>query len=80
MYAPFGTGGLVGDRSCFGPAASHPGGGTVEAVSVDDVVWADLPDREEGGSPNVVGAVALGAATQALRPSASTGSTPTRPS
>ncbi len=66
MYAPFGTGALVGDRSCFGPAASHPGGGTVEAVSVDDVVWADLPDREEGGSPNVVGAVALGAATQAL--------------
>jgi selenocysteine lyase/cysteine desulfurase len=66
MYAPFGTGALIGDRSCFGPAASHPGGGTVEAVSVDRVIWADLPDREEGGSPNVVGAVALGAATQAL--------------
>ena len=30
------------------------------------MVWADLPDREEGGSPNVVGAVALAAAVSRL--------------
>ena len=35
-------------------------------VTVDDVLWADLPDREEAGSPNVVGAVALAAAIEAL--------------
>jgi selenocysteine lyase/cysteine desulfurase len=31
------------------------------------MLWADLPDRQEAGSPNVVGAVALGVACQTLR-------------
>jgi selenocysteine lyase/cysteine desulfurase len=29
-------------------------------------VWADLPDREEAGSPNVIGAVAMGVAIETL--------------
>jgi selenocysteine lyase/cysteine desulfurase len=66
MYAPFGTGALVGRRDGFGPSPHQPGGGTVRAVTVDDVIWAPLPDREEGGTPNVVGAVALAAATARL--------------
>jgi selenocysteine lyase/cysteine desulfurase len=66
MYAPFGTGALIGARAAFGEHPSQPGGGTVRAVTKDDVVWADLPDREEGGSPNVVGAVALAAAAVRL--------------
>src|SRR6185295_4766440 len=66
MYAPFGSGALVGPRDAFGPAPDQTGGGTVHAVTTDDVVWAGLPDREEAGSPNVVGAVALAAATRAL--------------
>ena len=66
MYAPFGTGALVGRRDLFGPRPHQPGGGTVRAVTVDGVAWADLPDREEGGSPNVIGAVALAAAMTAL--------------
>ena len=40
------------------------GGGTVELVTDDDVRWAGLPDREEAGSPNVVGAVAMAVAAQ----------------
>jgi cysteine desulfurase/selenocysteine lyase len=67
MYAPFGTGALVGGRTWFGAEPEHTGGGTVRAVTVDDVVWADLPDREEAGSPNVVGAVALAAAIKVIR-------------
>lgn len=66
MYAPYGTGALVGCRDSFGGEPDHAGGGTIRAVTVDDVVWADLPDREEAGSPNVVGAVALAAAIAAL--------------
>jgi cysteine desulfurase / selenocysteine lyase len=66
MYAPFGTGALVGGRNWFGGQPDHAGGGTIRAVTVDDVVWADLPDREEAGSPNVVGAVALAAAIKVL--------------
>jgi selenocysteine lyase/cysteine desulfurase len=67
MYAPFGTGVLVGPRQVF--AEGDPflvGGGAVELVELDAVVWTDPPDREEAGSPNVVGAVALGAAMDQL--------------
>ncbi len=66
MYAPFGTGALVGPRCAFGAVPDQSGGGTVHAVTTDQVVWADLPDREEAGSPNVIGAVALAAATRTL--------------
>ncbi len=66
MYAPYGTGALAGPRCAFGPTPDHAGGGTVHAVMTDEVVWADLPDREEAGSPNVLGAVALAAAIRTL--------------
>jgi selenocysteine lyase/cysteine desulfurase len=59
MYAPFGASCLIGKKSTF--LQGDPdmvGGGTVDIVTVDNVKWAGLPDREEAGSPNVVGAVA----------------------
>jgi cysteine desulfurase / selenocysteine lyase len=66
MYAPFGTGALVGPRAVFRGAPEYRGGGTVDVVTATDVTWAGLPDREEAGSPNVVGAVAMAAAARAL--------------
>ena len=42
------------------------GGGAVRYVGTDTVLWADLPDRQEAGSPNVVGAVALGVACRTM--------------
>jgi selenocysteine lyase/cysteine desulfurase len=67
MYAPFGTGALVGPRDLFlHSPPEYRGGGTVDAVTLDEVLWADTPEREEAGSPNVVGAVALAAAANAL--------------
>ena len=66
MYAPYGSGALIGCRDSFRDPPQQPGGGTVEAVGLDDVVWAGLPDREEAGSPNVLGAVALATAMQTL--------------
>jgi selenocysteine lyase/cysteine desulfurase len=63
LYAPFGTGALIGLRSTFEQGEpDQTGGGTVEIVTLEDVVWADPPDREEAGSPNTIGAVALAAA------------------
>jgi selenocysteine lyase/cysteine desulfurase len=60
MYAPYGTGALIGPTSIFARGAPDMvGGGTVDIVTVDDVRWAGPPDRDEAGSPNVVGAVAL---------------------
>jgi selenocysteine lyase/cysteine desulfurase len=67
MYAPFGTGALVGPKEVFLQSApEYTGGGTVDVVTLDDVAWAGLPDREEAGSPNVVGAVAMAAAARVL--------------
>ena len=68
MYAPFGTGALVARRDTFAHGApAMRGGGTVEIVTVDDVVWTDPPEKDEAGSPNVVGAVALAAACRTLQ-------------
>lgn len=67
MYAPFGSGVLVGPRDVFlAGAPDVVGGGTVDTVTEDNVVWADLPDREEAGTPNAVGAVAMAAAARQL--------------
>lgn len=68
LYAPFGSGALVSLRRRL--ENSEPwlrGGGAVTFVTPHDVTWAGLPDRFEAGSPNVVGAVALGVACDALR-------------
>jgi selenocysteine lyase/cysteine desulfurase len=43
------------------------GGGTVDIVTMEDVRWATPPDRDEAGSPNVVGAVALAQAILSLQ-------------
>ncbi len=67
LYAPFGTGALVGAKEIFlqGPP-EYQGGGTVDIVTPSKVYWAGLPDREEAGSPNVVGVVAMAAALRTL--------------
>ncbi len=63
MYAPFGAGALVGPRRTFLDGDPFlAGGGAVDLVDLDEVVWTDPPEREEAGSPNVVGAIALHAA------------------
>lgn len=60
IYAPFGSGVLIGPRDTFasGPP-EYPGGGTVKLVMQDKILWADPPDRDEAGSPNVTGTYAL---------------------
>jgi cysteine desulfurase / selenocysteine lyase len=66
MYAPYGAGVLVAPRDFFSGAPEVMGGGAIDIVTWDDTVWTDLPDREEAGSPNVIGAVALGVAIETL--------------
>jgi selenocysteine lyase/cysteine desulfurase len=65
MYAPFGVGVLVGARRALADGVPYlAGGGAVLVVDRTDVVWTDLPDREEAGTPCVIGAVALAAAIE----------------
>jgi cysteine desulfurase/selenocysteine lyase len=67
MYAPFGTGALIGPKETFMACApEYRGGGTVSLVGEHFVKWSGMPDRDEAGSPNVVGAVAMAAAAQTL--------------
>ncbi len=67
MYAPFGTGVLIGPREVFAQGdPDYSGGGTVEIVTEDAVYWAPPPDRDEAGSPNVLGAVAMAVACRVL--------------
>lgn len=67
LYAPFGAGALIGPRATF--ESGDPflaGGGAVDLVDLDEVIWTEPPEREEAGSPNVVGAVAFGTAMDEL--------------
>lgn len=67
MYAPYGTGALIGRKDIFMQGdPDMTGGGTVEIVTLDSVTWSAPPEREEAGSPNTVGAVALAAAIRQL--------------
>jgi cysteine desulfurase/selenocysteine lyase len=67
MYAPFGTGALIGPTEIFLESEpEYQGGGTVDVVTLDEVHWAGMPDRDEAGSPNVVGAVAMATAANVL--------------
>lgn len=74
LYAPYGTGVLVGRRDWLDGGTPYlPGGGAVQRVEVDphsgqaSVHWAPAPMRHEGGTPNVLGAAALAAACEALQ-------------
>lgn len=66
-YAPFGAGALVGRRDWLDEGAPYlAGGGAVREVRHDRTRWQPAPARHEAGSPNVLGAVALAAACDAL--------------
>jgi selenocysteine lyase/cysteine desulfurase len=59
-YAPFGSAFLFGPREILDRAVPYvPGGGTVMFVSEDDYVYANSPERHQGGTPNIAGAIAL---------------------
>ncbi|HTU38223.1 MAG TPA: aminotransferase class V-fold PLP-dependent enzyme [Acidimicrobiales bacterium] len=67
LYAPFGAGALIGPRRTFETGDPFlAGGGAVDLVDLDEVIWTEPPEREEAGSPNVVGAVAFAAAMDEL--------------
>ena len=67
IYAPFGTGVLIGPRATFLEGEpEYVGGGTVDMVSRDQAFWTRPPDREEAGSPNVMGAFTLAKTLQFL--------------
>lgn len=68
VYAPGSPGVVVGRRDILsGLEPDEVGGGMVDDVSLENYIVSDrFPDREEAGTPNIVGAVLLGAALETL--------------
>jgi selenocysteine lyase/cysteine desulfurase len=71
LYAPFGTGALVGRADWLRAADPYLAGGGASALVTDHgshvaVSWSTGLERHEAGSPNVVGAHALAVACETL--------------
>jgi selenocysteine lyase/cysteine desulfurase len=67
MYAPFGIGVLIGPKETFlCSEPDHVGGGTIDIVTDYSVTWAEPPDKDEAGTPNIMGVIALSAAIRTL--------------
>lgn len=60
LYAPFGSGAIVGLRDRFDESLpDYDGGGTVDFVRDWLVKYLPAPERDEAGTPNFFGVVAL---------------------
>ena len=68
MYSPFGGGAVVGLTEVLSEhMPQFWGGGTVNIVGDDWVVYDDAPKRYEAGSPNYPGVVGMGKAIEILQ-------------
>lgn len=68
MYGPMGIGALWGRRGLLGQMEPLMlGGEMIARVDERGATWAEVPYRFEGGTPNVAGAVGLGAAIEWVR-------------
>lgn len=66
-YAPFGSAFLVARKDLCDSAEPYiPGGGTVEFVTNEQVIFATGYERHTGGTPNIPGVIALGKALKWL--------------
>ncbi len=63
MYGPTGIGVLYGKKERLETLEPFLyGGDMIREVTYEKASWADIPERFEGGTPNIAGAIGLGAA------------------
>ncbi|MBN2170980.1 MAG: aminotransferase class V-fold PLP-dependent enzyme [Candidatus Krumholzibacteriota bacterium] len=68
MNSPYGEGAVIGPFKHFKDAAPYlQGGGTVYSVDMENVIWADPPDKQEAGTPNVFGMLAMAKAIRVMQ-------------
>ena len=64
-YGPTGMGVLYGRAEVLEAAEPYQGGGDmIRTVSFEESTWNDLPYKFEAGTPNIAGAIGLGAAVE----------------
>ena len=67
MLGPTGIGVLYGKETLLDAMEPLFGGGSmISVVELESSSWAELPDKFEGGTPNIVGAIGFGAAVDYL--------------
>lgn len=67
LYAPFGGGAIIGLKSVFDSnLPDDEGGGTVEIVMDKKVEYLKAPERDEAGTPNFFGTIAISKALKEL--------------
>lgn len=67
-YAPFGSSFLLAPRDFMDSIPPYlPGGGTVLAVTEEEAIFTTGPDRHQGGTPNIPGAIAMAKALRFLQ-------------
>lgn len=67
MYAPFGAGVLIGPKEAFKEGIPYcEGGSAIKLVTHKQIDWEEPPQKDEAGTPNLMGVVALIAAIKTL--------------
>jgi cysteine desulfurase/selenocysteine lyase len=67
MCGPTGIGALWGRREVFEAMSPYQGGGEmIHIVGREESSWAEVPHKFEAGTPNIAGAIGLGAAVDFL--------------
>ena len=67
MFGPTGIGGLYGKMKWLEKIEpAEFGGGMIEFVDENESTWATVPNKFEAGTPNISGAIGLGAAVDYL--------------
>lgn len=67
LYAPFGSGVLIGPKSPFEEGVPYcMGGSAIKLVTHDRIWWEEPPAKCEAGTPNLMGIVAMAAALKTM--------------
>ncbi|MES1944385.1 cysteine desulfurase SufS, partial [Salinisphaera sp. PC39] len=68
MFGPTGIGVLYGKAALLDRMPPYQGGGDmIETVTLDGSTWSEPPAKFEAGTPNIAGAIGLGAAVRYLQ-------------
>lgn len=68
MYAPYGGGVLIGPKASFEKGDPYcKGGSAISLVTHEKIWWEEPPQRQEAGTPNLIGIVAMVSGIKTLK-------------